>query len=375
LVTAKNVKVGYIDYECSKEYIPQDSYNEVMRRGQPLLGDVLITTEAPLGNVASIDRIGVALAQRIIKLRAKESVLSNDFLKYVLLSEPFQKLLREKSSGSTAKGIKGSVLHKLPLRFPSTAEQQKISAFLSAVYEKIEQLARKKELLLKYKEGVIQQIFDQRIRFKDANAHDFRDWKETKIRDLADKKVRWSFTGGPFGSNLKAEDYTETGIRIVQLQNIGDGEFLNDYAIFTTARKADELLSCNIYPGEIIISKMGDPVARACLVPATDQGRYLMASDGIRLSVDTQRFVPKFVHDSINYYSFRKQAFRVSTGSTRRRIGLEDLRNLTLKVPQVEEQIKIASLLSALDEKINLVAQQLEKTKTFKKGLLQQMFV
>ena len=67
LVTAKNVKAGYMDYEISKEYIPYENYEEVMRRGKPQIGDVLITTEAPMGNVASIDREGFALAQRIIK--------------------------------------------------------------------------------------------------------------------------------------------------------------------------------------------------------------------------------------------------------------------------------------------------------------------
>src|SRR5258708_37912137 len=64
LVTAKNVKAGYIAYECSKEYIPKECYDEGMRRGRPLFGDVLITTEAPLGNVATIDPIDLALGQR-----------------------------------------------------------------------------------------------------------------------------------------------------------------------------------------------------------------------------------------------------------------------------------------------------------------------
>jgi type I restriction enzyme, S subunit len=69
LVTAKNIRFGYIDYETSKEYIPLETYEDVMRRGKPLIGDVLITTEAPLGNVASIDRNDIALAQRVVKLK------------------------------------------------------------------------------------------------------------------------------------------------------------------------------------------------------------------------------------------------------------------------------------------------------------------
>ncbi len=72
LITAKNIKFGYIDYEVSKEYINPKDYNEVMRRGLPKKGDILITTEAPLGNVAQIDNENIALAQRVIKYSAKE---------------------------------------------------------------------------------------------------------------------------------------------------------------------------------------------------------------------------------------------------------------------------------------------------------------
>ncbi|KAI3344422.1 hypothetical protein DVV91_11780 [Clostridium botulinum] len=75
LVTAKNVKFGFIDYECSKEYIRQEDYEVVMSRGIPQIGDVLITTEAPCGNVAQVDNSNIALAQRIIKYRGNYNIL------------------------------------------------------------------------------------------------------------------------------------------------------------------------------------------------------------------------------------------------------------------------------------------------------------
>lgn len=297
------------------------------------------------------------------------------FLYYLLKTASVRKEITSRSGGSTRYNIGQENLRDVRIFLPTQSEQQKIAAFLLAVDEKIGFLAKKRELLLKYKKGVTQQIFDQKIRFKDDNGNDFPNWKRLKIEELADRKVRWSFTGGPFGSNLKTEDYTETGVRIVQLQNIGDGEFLDSYKIFTTPTKADELLSCNIYPGEIIISKMGDPVARACILPRIENDRFLMASDGIRLRVDGEQFIPKFILDSINFSSVRKQAFCVSTGSTRRRIGLDDLRNLTISVPSREEQRKIADFLSAIDDKINKTERELRQTKAFKVGLLQQMFV
>src|SRR5690606_1886938 len=74
------------------------------------------------------------------------------------------------------------------------------------------------------------------------------DWGIFTFSDIADKKVKWSITGGPFGSDLKAEHYREKGVRIIQLQNIGDGKFKNNYKIYTSLEKADELKACNIFP-------------------------------------------------------------------------------------------------------------------------------
>ena len=130
LVTAKNIRKGYIDYEKSQEYISVEDYNTVMRRGFPKIGDILITTEAPCGNVAQVDRENIALAQRVIKYRSKSDLLSNDFLKYILLGKTFQDKLQIAASGGTVKGIKGSRLHKLMIPIPSIEEQKRIVSIL-----------------------------------------------------------------------------------------------------------------------------------------------------------------------------------------------------------------------------------------------------
>lgn len=134
LVTAKNIRSGYIDYQVSREYICLDDFEEVMRRGQAKIGDVLITTEAPLGNVASVDREDIALAQRVIKYRGKEGILNNAFLKQKFLSEDFQLLIASKATGGTVKGIKGSTLHNLEIYMPiNIKEQTKIANFLTSI--------------------------------------------------------------------------------------------------------------------------------------------------------------------------------------------------------------------------------------------------
>ena len=198
------------------------------------------------------------------------------------------------------------------------------------------------------------------------------EWQVCTFIEIADKKVKWSFTGGPFGSDLKSEHYTEDGVRIIQLQNIGDGKFKNKYKIFTSEEKANQLLGCNIYPGDLILSKMGDPVTRTCLIPDFHD-RYVMGSDGIRLVPDLDKFDKIFVKSYLNYSIFRNIAIRHSTGSTRQRIGLLDLKKLPFPLPPLKEQQKIATILTTWDNAINKQQQLITQKRHLKKGLMQQL--
>lgn len=132
LVTARNIKNGRIDYEASQEFIPEEDYEYVMRRGWPKKGEVLFTTEAPLGEIARVDDEDVALAQRIIKFSSSTSELTNEYLFYWMRSSPFQSDVLSRATGSTALGIKASKIVELRCLLPPTAEQLEIGKFLDA---------------------------------------------------------------------------------------------------------------------------------------------------------------------------------------------------------------------------------------------------
>lgn len=158
LVTAKNIKKGYIDYECSKEYVAENDYTNVMSKGLPKIGDILFTTEAPMGNVAQVDKDNIALAQRVIKFRSKK-MLSNLYLLHYMLSDIFQKAISEKAIGTTVQGISGKELHQIKLSFPSLVEQEKIANFLSALDEKIQTVSAQIEKTEAWKKGLLQRMF------------------------------------------------------------------------------------------------------------------------------------------------------------------------------------------------------------------------
>ncbi|EIV8488800.1 TPA: restriction endonuclease subunit S [Vibrio vulnificus] len=135
LVTAKIVKDGYV--QTPTEFIAEDSYETWMVRGLPEVGDVVLTTEAPLGEAAQLTDSNVALAQRIVTLRGKKGVLSNDYLLCAMQSNYVQHQLEARATGSTVKGIKQSELRKVILPVPPFEEQQRISNILKSISDKI----------------------------------------------------------------------------------------------------------------------------------------------------------------------------------------------------------------------------------------------
>jgi len=145
LITAKIVKDGRI--ERPKEFIDPKDYKKWMRRGIPKAGDVILTTEAPLGEVAQLDDKKVALAQRIIALRGKEDILDNTFLKYVLQSREIQAQLYSRSTGTTVRGIRQSELRKVLLPVPPIHVQRAIAHILGTLDDKIELNRRMNETL------------------------------------------------------------------------------------------------------------------------------------------------------------------------------------------------------------------------------------
>jgi len=167
LVTAKNIRKWYIDYEKSKEYISEDDYDEVMHRWLPKIWDILFTTEAPCWNVAIIDNENIALAQRVVKYRPKnKEYLNNKYLLYVLLWNEFQKKLEMHSTWWTVKWIKWKILHKLTIPVPPLSEQEKIVEHLDQVFKEVKELKSKYQSQLDNLEELKKSVLDRAFKWE-----------------------------------------------------------------------------------------------------------------------------------------------------------------------------------------------------------------
>lgn len=140
LVTARNIRNGKIDYTASEEYVDAESAESLLDRGRPEIGDLLFTMEAPLGQVALIDRVDIALAQRIVKFRGRQGVLQSTFLLYWFMGDHCQARLTTLATGSTALGIKASKLGMIECLVPPLDEQAAIVRYLEREFEALDAL-------------------------------------------------------------------------------------------------------------------------------------------------------------------------------------------------------------------------------------------
>jgi len=169
LITAKNIRQGYIDAE-PREFIFEEQYESWMVRGTPKEGDVFITTEAPLGNVAKVPGYKFAIGQRVLAL-SPSSIVDTDYLLYVMQGRYFREQLDLQSTGSTVAGIKQSTFRKILLAVPPLEEQKEIVKPMNALVEREELSTKKLDSLLKLKKALMQDLLTGKVRVNVDNNH------------------------------------------------------------------------------------------------------------------------------------------------------------------------------------------------------------
>lgn len=251
------------------------------------------------------------------------------------------------------------------ISLPSLPEQKKIASFLGAVDEKIYILTEKHQALCSYKNGWMQKIFNRELNFKNDIGGNFPTWKKTQLGSICLK-----ISAGATPSTTKKE-YWNGNIRWM---NSGE---LNLKRVYEVSNRITELglnnSSTKIIPKEsVLIGLAGQGKTRGTV--AINYVELCTNQSIAAIQPNPDKFIPEFIYQNLNS---RYQEIRsMSTGDGGRGgLNLEIIKSIPLNLPSLPEQMKIASFLYKIDEKIANVQEQLELTKQYKQGLLQQMFV
>jgi len=310
LVTAKIVKSGRILEP--NEFIAKDAYDSWMTRGLPEIDDVVLTTEAPLGEVALIKDKNVALAQRIITLRGNKNFVHNPFLKYYFQSASGQYELESRASGTTVFGIKAAVLKIISVILPSLPEQKAIASVLSSLDDKIDLLHRQNKTLEAMAETLFRQWF-----VEEAQA----DWKDKCLGDIADIN--------PIYPLKKGENSTYLEMRNVSSSTFNpDGWYTREFTSGMKFQNWDTLLA-RITP----CLENG----KTCFVTFLDQGETGWGSTEYIVLRMKKPFHPYISYIIAKDKDFRDYAISSMSGSSgRQRAQANVIKEYDIKIPALD---------------------------------------
>jgi type I restriction enzyme, S subunit len=299
----------------------------------------------PSKSILIVSRVGVGK----LAVNEYEICTSQDFTSLIPLSDnPFflayllkfktNKLL-DLNQGTSIKGFVKSDLETLTIHLPTLPEQQKIAQFLSATDQKITLLKRKKQLLETYKKGVMQKIFSQELRFKDDEGADFAEWEVRRLGEVAPLQR---------GFDLPVDTIVEGEYPVVFSNGIL--KFHNEFKVKS--------------PG--VVTGRSGTIGKVTFV----EKDYWPHNTTLWVT-DFKGNSPKFIY---HFYSQFKLE-HLGTGSGVPTLNRNDVHIQEIHLPTFPEQKKIANYLTALDEKISKVQEQIAQMVEWKKGLMQKMFV
>ncbi|MBX2897177.1 MAG: restriction endonuclease subunit S [Cyclobacteriaceae bacterium] len=334
--------------------------NRITEAGLKNSSTKLIPVNSILIGLAGQGKTRGTAAMNLVELCTNQSIASIFPNKKEFISEYlYQNIdsryeeLRKLSKGDGGRGgLNLQIIKSFLVPIPSLPEQQKIASFLSAVDEKIQQLTRKKELLEQYKKGVMQQLFSGKLRFKDENGKAYPKWEEKPFGAIC------TFING---KAYKQEELLKQGkYRVLRVGNLFSN---NEWYYSDLELEQDKYLE----KGDLMYAWS------ASFGPRFWEDEKIIYHYHIWKVIPSAEVDKPYLFHSFMFDVERIKA--VSQGGTMFHITKGNIETRKFKFPCKEEQQKIASFLTALDAKIESVAAQITHSQTFKKGLLQQMFV
>ena len=321
--------------------------------------DYVIALTRPILNkklkIAKVGELydGALLNQRVAKIYSKSNDL--DFIYSLLQKSKTVEELENSIAGTDPPNLSLNDVKEIKLGFPSKEEQTKIASFLSAVDEKINQLTQKHQLLSQYKQSMMQKLFSQKMRFKAEDGSEFGEWECIQANSIFENYSNKNHDGSL--TILAATQYKG----VVPRDEIDIDIKSSDASVlsYKIIEKGNFVISLRSFQGGIEYSNYEGICSPAYtvlkVIKPIDTGFY-------KAYLKTNDFIQRLSSTVIGIRDGKQ-------------ISYQAFSTLMIDYPCLEEQTKIANFLSAIDQKIEVTAQQIEQAKQWKKGLLQQMFV
>ena len=354
-----NEDVPYINEGVDLSRVKENSYCKI--------GDIIMADASEdyndIGKSIEIidtsqERLLAGLHTFLARPTSKQIALG--YTSYLLLSWSLRKQIMTIAQGTKVLSLSTSRVSKLEVNLPSLPEQQKIAAFLSSFDQRIQQLTKQKELLEQYKKGVMQKIFNQEIRFTADNGKAFPEWEEKRLNQILKQEFR--------ESPKPSEPYLAIGVR-----SHAKGTFQKPN--FDPDKVSMERLFI-VKECDLIVNITFAWEGAIAIVKKEDDGGFVSHRFPTYTFIKNQCSSHYFRYVIINR-KFRSKLDLISPGGAGRNrvLSKKEFLKISWPFPCIQEQKKIAAFLSSIDTKINQVDQQITQAHSFKKGLLQQMFV
>ena len=346
-----------------------DQVSELKRlKEQVKAGTIIISrmnTPALVGANAYVSKNSpnLFLPDRLWAAKIKQTA-SSRWIALLLGHSGTRRALSDRATGTSGsmKNLTKSDVLTLPIFLPILHEQQKIAAFLGAVDAKLAALASRQVALGRFKAGLMQKLFSQQLRFTRDDGQAFPDWVEKRLGEL-----------GSFKSGVGFSEVEQGGMDGIPLYKVSDMNLAgNEHRMvrannYVTLDQIERLKYRPICPPSLIFAKVGAAIF-------LERKRR---AENFLLDNNMMAFTPNAsisIEFSVYLFSITRLSKFAQVGALPS-FNAGDVAALKVSVPRPDEQQKIANALSAMDAKIQAVADQVTRLQTYKKGLLQQMFV
>lgn len=312
--------------------------------------DVLMTRTGNTGQV--VTGVSGAFHNNFFKIKYDNALLDKDYLVYFLRLTKTQNQILRYAGTSTIPDLNHGDFYRLKIELPSITEQQKIASFLTAVDQRIQLLQKKKAKLEEYKKGVMQQLFSQQIRFKpapsgaegDENGNDFPDWEEKRLEEVVDYEQPTKYL-------------------------VSHTEYKEDYPIPVLTAGKTFLLGYTNETGGVFEEKLPTIIFDdfTTAFQFVDFPFKAKSSAMKMLIPNAENVNIRFVFEAMKTIKFPL--------AEHKRYWISEYQKERIPYPSISEQNKIIEFLTSIDNSIISIGKKVEGTTTFKKGLLQKMFV